>query len=61
MSGFVCERCLKEVWVSFRCEECGRGVCRKCILSYTGKKPLCLDCTSVREDYTGSKLRREDA
>jgi len=41
--GQICERCKREVWVSFRCEVCHRGVCRDCI-TFKDKKQLCLDC-----------------
>ena len=41
--GAVCEKCEKETFVTFRCEECHNGFCRDCIVTKDGRQ-LCLKC-----------------
>ena len=49
MSGYKCDLCGREVWVTFRCS-CGRQVCRSCI---NIKEKLCLNCD--REGKNGKR------
>lgn len=48
MSGWKCELCERETMVSFRCDNCHRGVCQECIV-FKDKKQLCLDCAYPKE------------
>ena len=42
--GWTCEICGKDVWTSFRCEQCHRGVCSRCIVFPGNGKQVCSDC-----------------
>ena len=43
MSLWKCEICKRETTISFRCDNCHRGVCHNCIV-FRGDKQLCVDC-----------------
>lgn len=49
MSLSKCERCERETVISFRCDNCHRGVCHNCIV-FTDDKQLCLDCDKPKEE-----------
>ena len=49
MGNWICETCNRETMVSFRCDNCHRGVCRECITFKKGKQ-LCRNCAEPTEE-----------
>ena len=43
MNNAICERCERETGVIWRCQQCGKGVCRQCIETKDNKQ-VCADC-----------------
>ena len=66
MSGFVCERCKRETWQTYTCDNCHQQVCRRCIV-FRDKNQLCQDCAygkegiKIKELEPAGKLNQKSA
>jgi len=49
---WICERCNREINVSFPCRRCNRQVCGECIVLREGSLQLCLDCAGDIESQS---------
>jgi len=48
MSGYICERCSRESWITHFCSICYRHVCPQCIMVRDNQQ-ICLDCVDAQE------------
>ena len=48
MSGYICERCSRESWITHFCSICYRHVCPLCIM-VKDHQQICLDCVDAQE------------
>ncbi|MCL5434327.1 MAG: hypothetical protein M1559_01270 [Candidatus Marsarchaeota archaeon] len=60
----LCERCKREIFRTFKCNYCGRNLCRNCVKSSkrkskTVKLVICKDCWSEMPKRKAYKSDRE--